>query len=67
MNPPFTITNTMTNGLAQIERARGFLEAAQLSAAWIRRMSKRDISRHKLVTTCDMVREGKGARHGRYS
>jgi hypothetical protein len=41
MNPHFTITNTMTNGLAQIERARGFLEAAQLSAAWIRRMSER--------------------------
>ena len=31
----------MTHGLAQIEQARGFLEAAQCSAAWIRRMSKR--------------------------
>ncbi len=31
----------MTNGLAQIERARGFLEAAHLSEAWIRRMSER--------------------------
>ena len=41
MNPHFTITNTMTHGLAQIERARGFLEAAQRSAAWIRRMRKR--------------------------
>lgn len=41
MNPRFTITNAMTNGLAHIERARGFLEAAQLSDAWIRRMSER--------------------------
>lgn len=41
MNPHFTITNVMTNGLAHIERARGFLEAAQLSDAWIRRMSER--------------------------
>lgn len=36
MNPHFTITN----GLAQIERARGFWEAAHLSEAWIRRMSE---------------------------
>lgn len=41
MNPYFTITNTVTNGLAQIERARGFLEAAQLSEDWVRRMSER--------------------------
>lgn len=41
MNPHFTITNAITHSLAQIERARGFLEAAQLSEAWIRRMSER--------------------------
>lgn len=41
MNPHFTITNTVTHGLAQIERARGFLEAAQLSEDWVRRMSER--------------------------
>ncbi len=33
MNPRFTITHPMTQGLAQIERARGFLEAAQLSGS----------------------------------
>jgi Fic family protein len=31
----------MTQGLAQIERARGFLEAAQLSEKWVRQMSER--------------------------
>ncbi|MEM7536824.1 MAG: Fic family protein [Chloroflexota bacterium] len=40
MNPKFTITNTMTQGLAQIERARGFLEAAQLSESWVHQMSE---------------------------
>lgn len=65
MNPPFTNTNTMTNGLAQIERERGFLEAAQLSEAWIRRMSERALlleAHHTThiegtkLTFCDMVR-----------
>ncbi|MGE0126971.1 MAG: hypothetical protein AB7U82_02610 [Blastocatellales bacterium] len=28
MNPRFTITHKMTAGLTRIERARGFLEAA---------------------------------------
>ena len=41
MNPRFTITHPMTQGLARIERARGFLEAAQLSESWLRRMSER--------------------------
>ena len=41
MNPHFTITNAMTQGLARIERARGFLEAAQLSESWVRQMSER--------------------------
>ncbi len=41
MKPHFTITYAMTQGLAQIERARGFLEAAQLSEKWVRQMSER--------------------------
>lgn len=41
MNPHFTITNAITQSLAQIERARGFLEAAQLSENWVRQMSQR--------------------------
>ncbi len=35
----FTITHPINQGIAQIERARGFLEAAQLSAHWIEEMS----------------------------
>ncbi len=41
MNPQFTITNAITKSLANIERARGFLEAAQLSDSWVREMSQR--------------------------
>ena len=37
----FAITNRITAGLTQIERARGFLEAAPLSEAWVREMSRR--------------------------
>jgi len=39
--PRFTITNAITAALTGIERARGFLEAATLSDAWIERMSQR--------------------------
>ena len=39
--PRFTITNSITASLTAIERARGFLEAATLSEAWIERMSQR--------------------------
>ncbi|NTW48386.1 MAG: Fic family protein [Chlorobiales bacterium] len=39
--PKFTITNRMTAAITRIERARGFLEAAQLSADWIREMGDR--------------------------
>lgn len=39
--PKFTITNRITSGLTMIERARGFLEAAELSDDWIRSMSDR--------------------------
>lgn len=37
-NPIFTITNRMTSAITQIERARGFLEAARLSDDWVRDM-----------------------------
>lgn len=39
MKPRFTITHQINQGIAQIERARGFLEAAQLSETWVRQMS----------------------------
>jgi len=39
--PLFTITNQITAGLTRIERARGFLEAAVLSEAWVREMGRR--------------------------
>jgi Fic family protein len=39
--PQFTITNHMTAAITRIERARGFLEAAQLSADWVREMGDR--------------------------
>lgn len=39
--PRFTISNAITAALTAIERARGFLEAATLSEAWIERMSQR--------------------------
>jgi len=39
--PRFTVTNTTTNALTRIERARGFLEAAKLSEDWLRRMGDR--------------------------
>jgi len=39
--PIFTITNRITAGLTRIERARGFLEAATLSEAWVREMGRR--------------------------
>lgn len=39
--PRFTISNSITGALTVIERARGFLEAATLSEAWIERMSQR--------------------------
>jgi len=40
--PIFTITNRITAGLTSIERARGFLEAATLSEAWVREMGRRN-------------------------
>ncbi len=39
--PRFSITNAMTKALTQIERTRGFLEAATLSEDWLRAMGRR--------------------------
>ncbi|NLN92569.1 MAG: Fic family protein [Candidatus Hydrogenedens sp.] len=39
--PDFTITNEITAGLTQIERARGFLEGAVLSEEWVQAMRQR--------------------------
>ena len=41
MNPAYTITDSIAAALTQIERARGFLEAATLSEQWIKEMSDR--------------------------
>jgi Fic family protein len=41
LTPRFTITNSITAHLAQIERARGFLEAARLSEDWLAGMQAR--------------------------
>lgn len=49
--PQFTITNQITEALTQIERARGFLEAATLSEEWIRRMSQRALLLEAHFTT----------------
>lgn len=38
--PKFTITNRMTSAITRIERARGFLDAAQLSADWVREVGE---------------------------
>ena len=49
--PRFTITNRITAALTTIERARGFLEAATLSADWVRRMSQRALLVEAHATT----------------
>jgi len=41
LQPRFTITNAIAAALTQIERARGFLEAATLSEDWVHAMSER--------------------------
>jgi Fic family protein len=39
--PKYTITDSIANGLTTIERARGFLQAATISDAWVKAMAKR--------------------------
>lgn len=50
-SPNFTITNGITAALTRIERARGFLEAASLSEAWIRDMGHRALILEAHYTT----------------
>jgi Fic family protein len=50
-NPKFTITNRMTAAITQIERARGFLEAARLSEDWVRDMGKKALIKEAHHTT----------------
>jgi hypothetical protein len=69
-NPNFTITNRMTQAITRIERARGFLEAAQLSADWVRERTEQVIRRDVLVKQHGLnERQGKALgyllRHGK--
>lgn len=50
-DPKFTITNRMTQAISRIERARGFLEAAQLSADWAHKESEQALIREAHHTT----------------
>ena len=50
-NPKFTITNRMTAAITQIERARGFLEAAQLSNDWVKDMGNEALMKEAHHTT----------------
>lgn len=49
--PKFTITNNMTAAITQIERARGFLEAARLSDEWVRDMGNQALIKEAHHTT----------------
>ena len=49
--PRFTITNRMTSAITQIERARGFLEAARLSDDWVRDMGNQALIKEAHHTT----------------
>ena len=50
-DPKFTITNRMTAAITQIERARGFLEAARLSDDWLRDMGNKALIKEAYYTT----------------
>lgn len=50
-NPKFTITNRMTAAITDIERARGFLEAARLSDDWVREMGNKALIKEAHHTT----------------
>jgi Fic family protein len=49
--PKFVITNRMTAAITQIERARGFLEAARLSDEWVRDMGNQALIKEAHHTT----------------
>ena len=50
-SPKYTITNRMTAAITQIERARGFLEAARLSDDWVRDMGAEALIKEAHHTT----------------
>jgi hypothetical protein len=50
-NPKYTITDSISWSFTQIERARGFLEAAQLSENWLQRMQRQAFVREAHHTT----------------
>ena len=50
-NSKFIITNRMTSAITQIERARGFLEAARLSDEWVRDMGNQALIKEAHHTT----------------
>jgi len=50
-NPKFTITNRMTAAITQIERTRGFLEAARLSDDWVQDMGAEALIKEAHHTT----------------
>jgi hypothetical protein len=39
--PRFSISNAIANALTRVERARGFLDAAKLSKAWLSQIAAR--------------------------
>lgn len=49
--PLFSLTNRMTSAITQIERARGFLEAARLSDDWVRDMGNQALIKEAHHTT----------------
>jgi Fic family protein len=49
--PVFNITNRMTSAITQIERARGFLEAARLSDDWVKDMGNKALIKEAHHTT----------------
>ena len=49
--PKYSITDAITRGLTDIERARGFLQAASLSETWVRAMAKRAFLLESFHTT----------------
>jgi Fic family protein len=49
--PRYTITNSITAALTRIERARGFLEAAQLAGEWFAEMRQRALVREAHFST----------------
>ena len=50
-NPKFVITNRVTAAITQIERARGFLDAARLSDDWVRDMGNQALIKEAHHTT----------------